>query len=75
MKLDLNKRYQTLLTLWFALLASVGLYFVFIMIAAPEFNNASGHAEFPLDLDAFPPGRVSRTSLLSGEAQDSRSRS
>ena len=43
MEIDLNKRYQTMLTLWFALLASVGMYFLFIMFAAPEFSDV-GHA-------------------------------
>ena len=35
MEPDLNKRYQTMLTLWFALLMSVGMYFLFIQFAAP----------------------------------------
>jgi hypothetical protein len=36
MEIDLNKRYQTMLTLWFALLMSIVIYFVFIQFAAPE---------------------------------------
>ena len=40
MEIDLNKRYQTMLTLWFALLMSVVMYFVFVQIAAPAFANA-----------------------------------
>src|SRR4029453_19474587 len=33
MEIDLNKRYQTMLTLWFALLMSVGIYFVIAKFA------------------------------------------
>ena len=40
MEIDLNKRYQTMLTLWFALLMSVVMYFVFVQIAAPPTANA-----------------------------------
>ena len=40
MEVDLNKRYQTMLTLWFALLMSVVMYFVFLQFAAPAFANA-----------------------------------
>jgi hypothetical protein len=40
MEVDLNKRYQTMLTLWFALLMSVVMYFVFVQIAAPSIANA-----------------------------------
>ena len=40
MEIDLNKRYQTMLTLWFALLMSVVMYFVFVQIAAPPIANA-----------------------------------
>ena len=39
MELDLNKRYQTMLTLWFALLMSVVMYFVFLQIVAPDIPN------------------------------------
>jgi hypothetical protein len=39
MELDLNKRYQTMLTLWFALIMSVVMYFVFLQIAAPDIPN------------------------------------
>ena len=35
MELDLNKRYQTLLILWFALLTSVVMYFVVSQLAPP----------------------------------------
>jgi hypothetical protein len=40
MEIELNKRYQTMLTLWFALLMSVVMYFVFLQIAAPAVANA-----------------------------------
>lgn len=42
MEEDLNKRYQTMLTLWAALLLSVGSYFVFGLIAAPPIGNEPG---------------------------------
>ena len=38
-QIDLNKRYQTMLILWFALLMSVAMYFVFLLIAAPPLNS------------------------------------
>jgi NADH:ubiquinone oxidoreductase subunit 2 (subunit N) len=41
MEVDLNKRYQTMFTLWFALLLSVVMYFVFVQIAAPPPANPS----------------------------------
>jgi hypothetical protein len=40
MEVDINKRYQTMLTLWAALLLSLGSYFVFSLIAAPSMGNA-----------------------------------
>ena len=42
MEIDLNKRYQTMITLWFALLMSVVMYFLFLQFAAPEIANESG---------------------------------
>jgi hypothetical protein len=39
MEIDLKQRYQTMLTLWFALLASVGMYFVFLTLAQPQVSN------------------------------------
>jgi amino acid transporter len=38
MEIDLNKRYATMLTLWFALLMSVVMYFVLTFIAGPPIN-------------------------------------
>ena len=38
-QIDLNKRYQTMLTLWFALLMSVGMYVVFLIVVNPPFNT------------------------------------
>jgi hypothetical protein len=35
MELDLDKRYQTILTLWAALLMSVAMYFVFVQFIFP----------------------------------------
>ena len=40
MEIDLNKRYQSMLILWFALLMSVVMYLVFIQVAAPAIANA-----------------------------------
>lgn len=37
--IDLNKRYQTMLVLWFALLMSVVMYFVFLLVATPPLNS------------------------------------
>ena len=39
MEVDLNKRYQTMLTLWFALLMSIVMYFVFLQVAASSIAN------------------------------------
>jgi hypothetical protein len=41
--IDLNKRYQTMLTLWSALLMSIFLYFAFIQFAMPEVANPSAN--------------------------------
>ena len=40
MENDLNKRYQTLVILWFALLMSIVSYFLFLMFIAPEVGNS-----------------------------------
>ena len=39
MEIDLDKRYQTLIVLWFGLLMSVGLYFLVTQFAAPAINH------------------------------------
>jgi hypothetical protein len=39
MEVDLNKRYQTMLVLWFALLMSVVMYFVFLQVARSAIPN------------------------------------
>jgi uncharacterized membrane protein len=39
MEIDLNKRYQTMITLWFALLMSIVVYFLFVQFAAPAIVN------------------------------------
>jgi hypothetical protein len=36
MEIEINKRFQTLLVVWFALLMSIGLYFLLSRFAAPE---------------------------------------
>lgn len=41
MDLDLNKRYQTLLILWFALLMSIVLYFVVALLVVPDAGPGS----------------------------------
>jgi len=48
MEVDLNKRYQSMLILWFALLMSVIMYFVFVQIAAPPIANAENTTKSPL---------------------------
>ncbi|MGI8836285.1 MAG: hypothetical protein ACR2H4_06565 [Pyrinomonadaceae bacterium] len=44
METDLDKRYQTLVVLWFALLMSVGMYFLICLFAAPEIADPAGAA-------------------------------
>jgi NADH:ubiquinone oxidoreductase subunit 2 (subunit N) len=39
MENNLDKRYQTLVTLWFALLMSIGVYFVVSLFVAPAVNQ------------------------------------
>jgi predicted MFS family arabinose efflux permease len=41
MQADLDKRYQTLVVLWFALLMSVAMYFIFSLIG-PAINEQAG---------------------------------
>jgi hypothetical protein len=36
MEVDLNKRYQSMIILWFALLMSVGMYFLVSILAGPK---------------------------------------
>jgi len=49
MAIDLNKRYQTMIVLWSALLMSVVMYFVFLLVAAPELSNQpAGSSRSPL---------------------------
>lgn len=40
---NLDKRYQTLVVLWFALLLSIGMYFLFSLFVAPEINDQPGN--------------------------------
>ena len=44
MEVDLDKRYQTLVILWFALLMSIGFYLLVSMFVAPDVGN---HARNP----------------------------
>jgi NADH:ubiquinone oxidoreductase subunit 2 (subunit N) len=39
MEKNLDKRYQTLVILWFALLMSIGVYFLFSMFVTPEVHG------------------------------------
>jgi hypothetical protein len=39
MQIDLNQRYQTMLILWFALLMSIALYFVYLQFAPLPAND------------------------------------
>jgi NADH:ubiquinone oxidoreductase subunit 2 (subunit N) len=43
MEVDLNKRYQTMIILWFALLMSIGMYFFVSVFAGPEIQPESGN--------------------------------
>jgi len=36
-----DKRYQTLVVLWFGLFMSIGMYFLFSVLFAPEITNES----------------------------------
>lgn len=40
MESNLDKRYQTLLVLWFALLMNIGVFFLISIFAAPEIGEA-----------------------------------
>jgi hypothetical protein len=39
MEVDLNKRYQTLIVLWFALLMSISMFFLFSLFVTPNISN------------------------------------
>ena len=39
MESNLDKRYQTLVVLWFALLMNIGVFFLFSVFFAPELSN------------------------------------
>jgi hypothetical protein len=43
METDLDKRYQTLVVLWFGLLMSVGMYLLVSLFAGPEIDDQPGH--------------------------------
>jgi hypothetical protein len=43
METDLDKRYQTLVVLWFGLLMSVGMYLLVSLLAPPEIADQPGH--------------------------------
>ena len=43
MQLDFNKRYQTLLTLWFALLMSVVMYFLVTIFAGAKIQSPAAN--------------------------------
>lgn len=53
MEIDLKQRYQTMLTLWFALLASVGMYFVFLMVRPAQVASESGIPSSSLTIVVF----------------------
>lgn len=44
MEVDLSKRYQTMITLWFALLMSVVMYFLVALLVAPSAIGIGGAA-------------------------------
>ena len=43
MEANLDKRYQTLFVLWFALLMNIGVFFLVSMFVAPRFRNETGN--------------------------------
>ena len=43
MELDLNKRYQTLIVLWFALLMSIGMYFFVTIFAGANIQSQAAN--------------------------------
>ena len=43
MESNLDKRYQTLVVLWSALLMSIGMYFLFSVLVAPRVINEPGN--------------------------------
>jgi hypothetical protein len=50
---NLDKRYQTLVILWFSLLVTIGLYFLVSLFAAPAINEAPGTSSRHLLVFAF----------------------
>lgn len=48
MEIDLNKRYQTMCIVWFALLMSIVVYFLFLQFAAPQFAREPDVSRQPL---------------------------
>ena len=48
MEIDLNKRYQTMITLWAALLMSVFLYFLVTVFAASQVSRDGNQPSTPL---------------------------
>jgi len=48
METDLDKRYQTLIVLWFALLTSIGMYFLFSLFGPAATADDPGQGSGPL---------------------------
>jgi hypothetical protein len=44
MEIDLNKLYQTLIVLWFALLMSVSMFFLFSLFVTPNISHAPNNS-------------------------------
>jgi hypothetical protein len=53
MESNLDKRYQTLIVLWFALLLSIGMYFLFSVLVAPRVTNEPGNPSRSLLIGAL----------------------
>ncbi|MDQ1706802.1 MAG: hypothetical protein QOJ88_13 [Pyrinomonadaceae bacterium] len=45
---ELDKRYQTLVTLWFSLLMSIGMYLLVAVFVAPQLNPGPASAAGPM---------------------------
>jgi hypothetical protein len=53
MESNLDKRYQTLIVLWFALLMSIGMYFLLSVLVAPRVTNEPGNPSRSLLIGAL----------------------
>jgi hypothetical protein len=69
MDIDLNKRYQTMLVLWFALLMSVVMYLVLTRLVTPSINKDLDNSLRFIDLRFNGVGDGPRRNFVSGKKQ------